>query len=63
MLTYKRDLKNVDWEEMKTTLSQDKFDNSRNAQQLRASFAGIAESKYESGDRCNQTGATHRKRY
>ena len=24
---------------------------------------GIAESKYESGDRCNQTGATHRKRY
>jgi len=29
MLIYKRDLKNVDWEEMKTTLSQDKFDNGR----------------------------------
>ncbi|BAZ25420.1 GCN5-related N-acetyltransferase [Kalymmatonema gypsitolerans NIES-4073] len=39
MLTYKRNLKNVDWEEMKTTLSQDKFDNGRSPEQLRASFA------------------------
>jgi predicted GNAT family acetyltransferase len=39
MLTYKRDLKNVDWEEMKTTLSQDKFDNGRTPEQLKASFA------------------------
>jgi predicted GNAT family acetyltransferase len=39
MLTYKRDLKNVDWQEMKTTLSQDKFDNGRSSEQLRASFA------------------------
>src|SRR3712207_4858627 len=39
MLTYKRDLKIVDWEEMKTTLSQDKFDNGRSPEQLRASFA------------------------
>ncbi|BAY45126.1 GCN5-related N-acetyltransferase [Scytonema sp. HK-05] len=38
MLTYKRDLKNVNWEEMKTTLSQDKFDNGRSPEQLRASF-------------------------
>jgi peptidoglycan hydrolase-like protein with peptidoglycan-binding domain len=28
-----------------------------------ATRAGIAESKYESGDRCNQTGATDRKRH
>lgn len=38
MVSYKRDLNNVDWEEMKKTLSQDKFDNGRSPQQLRASF-------------------------
>ncbi len=39
MVTYKRDLENVDWEEMKATLSQDKFDNGRSPEQLKASFA------------------------
>ncbi|MCC5643530.1 GNAT family N-acetyltransferase [Nostoc sp. CHAB 5824] len=38
MVTYKHHLENVDWEEMKATLSQDKFDNGRNAEQLKASF-------------------------
>lgn len=38
MIIYKRDLKNVDWEEMKATLSQDNFDNGRTPEQLRASF-------------------------
>ncbi|MEA5507068.1 GNAT family N-acetyltransferase [Halotia wernerae UHCC 0503] len=39
MITYKRDLKNVDWEEMKAILSQDKFDNGRTPAQLKVSFA------------------------
>ena len=39
MVTYKHDLENIDWEEMKATLSQDKFDNGRSAEQLKASFA------------------------
>ncbi len=39
IITYKRDLENVDWEEMKATLSQDKFDNGRTPEQLRVSFA------------------------
>jgi predicted GNAT family acetyltransferase len=39
IITYKRDLENVDWEEMKATLSQDKFDNGRSPEQLRVSFA------------------------
>ncbi|WP_315790028.1 GNAT family N-acetyltransferase [Fischerella sp. JS2] len=39
MISYKRDLENVDWEEMKATLTQDKFDNGRSPEQLRASFA------------------------
>lgn len=38
MVTYKLDLKNVDWEEMKATLTQDKFDNGRTSEQLRDSF-------------------------
>ncbi|MFQ4146682.1 GNAT family N-acetyltransferase [Chlorogloeopsis sp. ULAP02] len=39
MLTYKRNLENVDWEEMKATLSQDNFDNGRSPKQLQESFA------------------------
>ncbi|MEH1835242.1 MAG: GNAT family N-acetyltransferase [Nostoc sp.] len=39
MVTYKHDIENVNWEEMKATLSQDKFDNGRSAEQLKASFA------------------------
>ncbi|WP_335178547.1 hypothetical protein [Nostoc sp.] len=39
MVTSKHDLENVDWEEMKATLSQDKFDNGGSAEQLKASFA------------------------
>jgi ribosomal protein S18 acetylase RimI-like enzyme len=38
MVTYKRDLNNVDWEEMKATLQQDCFDNGRSPEQLKASF-------------------------
>lgn len=38
MVTYKQDLENVDWQEMKATLSEDKFDNGRSAEQLKASF-------------------------
>ncbi|MDF5730824.1 MAG: GNAT family N-acetyltransferase [Rhizonema sp. PD38] len=37
-VTYKTDLNNVDWVEMKTTLRQDKFDNGRSPEQLKASF-------------------------
>lgn len=35
---YKTDLDQVDWKEMKTTLSQDQFDNERSPEQLKASF-------------------------
>lgn len=38
MVIYKCDLENVDWEEMKATLSQDKFDKGRSPEQLKASF-------------------------
>ncbi len=38
MVTYKSDLSNVDWNEMKATLKQDAFDNGRTPQQLEASF-------------------------
>jgi predicted GNAT family acetyltransferase len=38
MVTYKQDLNNVDWEEMKATLKQDSFDNGRSPEQLKASF-------------------------
>jgi predicted GNAT family acetyltransferase len=41
MISYKRDLENVDWEEMKATLSQDKFDNGRSPEQLRVSLVNI----------------------
>ena len=37
-VTYKTDLRGVDWAEMKLSLSQDKFDNRRTAGQLRCSF-------------------------
>ncbi|MBR8836314.1 MAG: GNAT family N-acetyltransferase [Stigonema ocellatum SAG 48.90 = DSM 106950] len=37
-ITYKRDLANVDWEEMKATLIKDKFHNGRTAEQLKTSF-------------------------
>ncbi|BAZ18073.1 hypothetical protein NIES4071_99550 [Calothrix sp. NIES-4071] len=38
MVTYKSDLSNVDWDEMKTTLNKDAFDNGRTPQQLQVSF-------------------------
>jgi predicted GNAT family acetyltransferase len=37
-ITYKTDLDNVDWAEMKTTLRQDAFDNGRSPEQLKISF-------------------------
>ena len=36
---YKRDLKEVDWQEMKNVLVEDNFDNGRTADQLQISFA------------------------
>jgi predicted GNAT family acetyltransferase len=38
MVTYKSDLSNVDWDEMKATLKEDAFDNGRSSQQLKSSF-------------------------
>lgn len=38
MITYKRNLENVNWQEMKATLNQDNFDNGRSSDQLQASF-------------------------
>jgi predicted GNAT family acetyltransferase len=38
MVTYKRNLDNVDWQEMKATLNQDAFDNGRSPELLKASF-------------------------
>lgn len=38
MVTYKNDLSNVDWDEMKATLKEDAFDNGRSPQQLKDSF-------------------------
>lgn len=38
MVTYKRDLSNVDWEQMKATLQKDCFDNGRSPAQLKVSF-------------------------
>ena len=37
-VTYKTNLANVDWTEMKTTLFQDAFDNGRSPEQLKRSF-------------------------
>lgn len=37
-VTYKTDLHNVDWLDMKTTLLQDKFDNGRSPEQFKTSF-------------------------
>ena len=37
-ITYKTDLSDVDWGEMKATLKQDRFDNGRTPEQLRESF-------------------------
>ena len=37
-ITYKTDLDNVDWVEMKATLRQDAFDNGRSSEQLKTSF-------------------------
>ncbi len=36
---YKRDLKDIDWQEMKAVLVDDNFDNGRTAEQLQRSFA------------------------
>ena len=38
VVTYKSDLGGVDWEQLKATLSADKFDNGRSPEQLRRSF-------------------------
>jgi predicted GNAT family acetyltransferase len=38
-ITYKTDLANVDWQEMKSILGADQFDNGRSPDQLRESFA------------------------
>ena len=38
MVTYKSDLTNVNWDEMKATLKEDTFDNGRSPQQLKDSF-------------------------
>jgi len=35
---YKTDLQNVDWQEMKSSLANDSFDNGRTPSQLQASF-------------------------
>ena len=43
-ITYTQDLDGVDWEEMKTTLVQDDFDNGRTPEQLRESFANSSAS-------------------
>ena len=37
-ITYRMDLKNVDWQEMKDTLVADDFDNGRSPEQLKSSF-------------------------
>ena len=37
-ITYRTDLADVDWVEMKSTLSKDAFDNGRTSEQLRRSF-------------------------
>ena len=37
-VTYKTNLKNVDWIEMKATLRADAFDNGRSPEQLQQSF-------------------------
>lgn len=38
MVTYKNDLSNVNWDEMKATLKEDAFDNGRSPRQLKDSF-------------------------
>ncbi|MBW4604468.1 MAG: GNAT family N-acetyltransferase [Calothrix sp. FI2-JRJ7] len=38
MVTYKSDLGNINWGEMKATLKEDAFDNGRSPQQLKNSF-------------------------
>ena len=37
-ISYKTDMSNVDWSEMKSTLVEDNFDNGRTPEQLRISF-------------------------
>jgi ribosomal protein S18 acetylase RimI-like enzyme len=37
-ITYKTNLANVDWTQMKTTLHEDAFDNGRSPEQLKRSF-------------------------
>jgi predicted GNAT family acetyltransferase len=37
-IVYKTDLREVDWQQMKTTLTADQFDNGRSPDQLRKSF-------------------------
>jgi len=37
-ITYRNDLAEIDWPELKTALAADQFDNGRKAEQLRRSF-------------------------
>ena len=37
-VTYKHDLQDVDWDEIKTKVAQDDFDNGRTPEQLKTSF-------------------------
>lgn len=37
-ITFRRDLSNVDWNELRSTLAEDEFDNGRTSAQLRQSF-------------------------
>jgi predicted GNAT family acetyltransferase len=37
-ITYKLDLQNVDWDEVKSRVAEDDFDNGRTAEQLKISF-------------------------
>jgi ribosomal protein S18 acetylase RimI-like enzyme len=37
-ITYTTDIRTVDWDQMKSTLANDEFDNGRSAEQLRRSF-------------------------
>lgn len=41
-ITYRSDLTDVDWSEMKATLSRDNFDNGRTPEQLQKSFVQSA---------------------
>ncbi len=57
MITYRSDLKGVDWEALKQDLIADDFHNGRTTAQLRLSFehSAVVAMSYD-GDRCIATG-------